>query len=255
MFEGYPFGSIHADHVKMTKFGYHNGLVDQAYTDVMESVCIFTEHAKVFHSPARTPESSLSRQRSPLAVPGIAEIQGAPLPFGLLPENVENVHRPMTAFATWNSGHAIPSQNFKSFGHAEPQAKRARVSSNLSSFVSIPEASERQNMPSSSKVEYNDFPKQAQQEISDIVDSQNENQNLAHNAQSTGQQTTISNWLSTINHQEMHNFNGSQRYRETGVWLSTAPEFQHWRDTSQSSLFWLHGARRFSIQVFSVSNC
>ncbi len=244
IFEGYPFGSIHADHVKMTKFGYHDGVVDQAYTDVMESICIMIDHAKVFHSSQRTLESSLSRQRS---IQGITEVQRSPpLPFGLLPDNMENIHRPMTALASWNSGQATPSQNFKSFGHIGLPKKRARVSSNLSSLAPSSEVSETQNMPFSLKMGRSVNPKETQQEISSIVDSQNADHKMSHTGQLTGQKTRISDWLSTINHQEMHNFNGSRRYRETGVWLSTTSEFQYWRDTSQSSMFWLRGARELS---------
>lgn len=231
----------------MTKFGYHNGLVDQAYTDVMESICVLVDHAKVFHSLARTTESSLSRERSTLTVQGIAESQTSSLPFSLMPDNMENVHRPMTALTTWNSGQAVPSQKFKSFGTAEPPTKRARVSSNLASQVSTLETSKIQDITFSVNVGGSVDPKETQQEISDIVDVQNTNHKTTPAGQSMGQKKMTSDWLSTINHQEMHNFHGSRRYRETGVWLSTNPEFKYWRDTSQSSMFWLHGARRLSI--------
>ena len=70
----------------MTKFGYHSGLVDQAYIDVMGSICIMIDHAKSFHSPARTAESSLSHRVSPLAVQSVAEVQNIPPPFSLLLE-------------------------------------------------------------------------------------------------------------------------------------------------------------------------
>ena len=239
----------------MTKFGYHNGVVDQAYTDVMESICIMIDHAKVFYSSQKTLEPSRSRQRSPLAVQGIEEIQKSPLPSGLLPDNMENIHRPMTALATWNSGHAMPSQNFKSLSNVGLPSKRARISSNFSSLVASSEASEAQNMPISPEIGDGVDPKQIRQKISNIVGSQIADHKMSHTGRPTGQKTMISNWLSNINHQEMHNFKSSRRYRETGVWLSTTPEFQHWRDTSQSSLFWLHGARTLSVQILSVSKC
>lgn len=170
----------------MTKFGYHNGLVDEAYTDVMESICIMIDHAKVFHSSARTAESSVSRQRSPLAGQGIPKIEGFPLPFGLLPDNMENVHRPMTALATWNLGQAMPSQKFKSFGPIGLPSKRARVSSNLSSLVSSSKMNEAQNAPLSLKTGPGINPRETQLEISHIVDSQNANQKLSHAGHSTG---------------------------------------------------------------------
>ena len=214
------------------------------------------DHAKALSFSQGALDSSMSRQRSPLAVQGIEEIKKIPLPSGLLPDNMENIHRPMTALSTWSSGQAMPSQNFKSFGSVGLPTKRARISSDLSSLVASSEASEAQNMPPFSlKIGHGINPKQTQQEISNIVGSQNADHKMGHTRLSTGQKTTISNWLSNINHQEMHNFNGSRRYRETGVWLSTTPEFQYWRDASQSSLFWLHGARKHSFQILSVSSC
>lgn len=240
----------------MTKFGYHNGLVDQAYTDVMESICIMIDHAKSFHFPARTAESSLSHRMSPLAVQGVAEVQKIPPPFSLLPENMENVHREMTAFVTWNSGQAMPSQEFKSFDPVGLPAKRARVSSGPSFLMSSSEVSGEQNMSFPLKAGRSMNPLETQQEISDFVESRYTNHKLSHTGPSTGQKTMISNWLSTINHQEMHNFNGSRRYRETGVWLSATSEFQYWRDRPQSSIFWLHGARRLPLRspVFQIAD-
>ena len=239
----------------MTKFGYHNGVVDQAYTDVMESICIMIDHAKVVYSSQRTLEPSLSRQRSPLAVQGIEEAQKSPLPSGLLPDNMENIHRPMTALATWNPGHAMPSQSFKSFSNVGLPSKRTRFSSRFSSLVASSKVIEAQNMPISLEIGDGVNSKETRQKISNIVGSQIADHKMSHTGRSTGRKTTISNWLSNINHEEMHNFRSSRRYRETGVWLSTSPEFQHWRDTSKSSLFWLHGARRLSVQIPNMSKC
>ena len=160
----------------MTKFGYHNGLVDQAYTDVMESICIMIDHAKIFYPPARTAESSLSHRMSPLAVQGVAaEVQKIPPPFSLLPENMENVHREMTAFVTWNSGQAMPSQEFKSFDPVGLPAKRARLSSSPSFLMSSSEVSGEQNMSFPLKTGRSINPQETQQEISDFVESRNIN--------------------------------------------------------------------------------
>lgn len=239
----------------MTKFGYHHGVVDQAYTNVMESICTMIGHAKLFYSSQGSLELSMSRQRSPLAVQGIEEIQKSSLASGLQPDNMENIHRPMTALATWNSGQASPSRDFKSLGSAGFPTEQSRVSSSLSSLVARSEASEAQPIRRSLKVGHGTNPKETQQEISNIVGSQNADRNMLHTGQSAGQKIKSSNWLSNINHQDMHNFIGPRRYQETGVWLSTTPEFQYWRDTSQSSLFLQHGGRRFFLQILSVSNC
>ena len=209
----------------------------------------------MFYPTQRTLESSPSRQRSPLAVQGLEETQKSSLvPSSLLPDNMENIHRPMTALATWTSGHAMPTQNFKSFSKFGLPAKRARISFSPSSLIASSEASEAQNMPLPLGIGHGVNPTGARQEISNIVDSQNADHKISHPGRSTGQKTRISNWLSNINHEEMHNFKSSRRYRETGVWLSATPKFQHWRDQSQSSLFWLHGARRLSFKTLGVSN-
>lgn len=236
----------------MTKFWYHNGLVDQAYTDVMESVYFMTDHAKKLHSSAGTRGLSLSRKRSPSTVQGISEMEKSLLLSGLMPDNMENLHRPMTALAAWNSGKAVPTQTFKSLGTVGPPAKRARVSSDLSSRVLDSETNEPRNISFPLNVRGSVDPRETQQEISDIIDVRNEN-DMTLTGQSMGQQTRISNWLSPIVHQTMHDSNGSQRYRETGVWLSETPEFKYWRDTSQSSIFWLHGTGRLSFQALMMS--
>ena len=239
----------------MTKFWCHNGLVDQAYTDVMESVYYMTDHAKKLYSSAGTHGISLSRERSPLTVQDIPEIEKSLLLSGLVPDNMENLHRPMTALAAWNSGKAVPTQRFKSLGTLRSSAKRARVSSNLSSRVLDSEMNEAQKISFPLNVRVSVDPRETQQEISNIVDVRNENDMTTLTGQSMGQQTMISNWLSPIVHQNMHESNGSRRYRETGVWLSETPEFKYWRDKSQSSIFWLYGARRLSFQTLIMSAC
>ena len=60
----------------------------------------------------------------------------------------------------------------------------------------------------------------------------------------------ISTWLSEIDHLAMHDFSCSGRYKASGVWLSKAPEFQLWRDSSHSTIFWLHGSRMDSLIFF-----
>ena len=237
----------------MTKFWYHHGLVDQAYTDVMESVYFMTDHAKKLRSSAGTHGLSLSRERSPLTVQGISNMEKSLLLSGLVPDNMENLHRPMTALAAWISGKAVPTQKFKSLGTVGPSAKPARISSNLSSNVLDPETNEAQNIFFPLNVRDSVDPRDTQQGISDIVDVRNENDVTTLTGQSMGQQTMISNWLSPIVHQKEHESNGSRRYRETGVWLSETPEFKYWRDTSQSSIFWLYGARRLSFQTLIMS--
>ena len=215
----------------------------------MESVYFMTDHAKKFRSSAGTHGLLLSRERSLLTVQGIPEMEKSLLLSGLVPDNVANLHRPMTALAAWNSGEAVPTQSFKSLGTVGPSAKRARVSSNLSSRVLDSEMNEAQDTSFPLNVRGSIDPWETQQKISHIVDIRNEHDMTTLTGRSMGQQTMISNWLSPIIHQKMHESNGSQRYRETGVWLSETPEFKFWRDTSQSSIFWLHGARRLSFQT------
>lgn len=221
----------------------------------MQSICMMIGHAKVFYASRGPLALSTSRQGSLSAVQGIEETQSSLLPSALQPDNMENIHRPMTALATWNSGQTLPSRSFKSLGFGGPPTERSGVSSGLSSLIAKSEAIEAQTIRRSLKAGHGANSKETQQEISNIVDSQNADHKILHTGQSAGQKTTISNWLSNINHQEMHNYIGSRRYQETGVWLSMTPEFQHWRDAPQSSLFWLRGAGRSSLHILSVSYC
>ena len=129
----------------------------------------------------------------------------------------------------------------------------AKLFSYLSSRVLDSETNEAQIVAFPLNVRGSVDPRETQQGISDIVDVRNENDMTTLTGQHMGQQTKISNWLSPMNHQSRHDSNGSRRYRETSVWLSKTPEFKYWRNTSQSSIFWLHGTRRLSSQIIRMS--
>lgn len=242
IFEGYPFGSIHANHVKMTKFGYHNGSADQAYVDVMEALSMMIDHAKFFHFPTRRSESLQASNRSQLLLKGIPLIPES-LPVKLVPENLENIHHPMTASAVWNLGHASPSQNFRTLGQRNSVSKQSWNRSSPFSPVSTVRINDEQSVQNESTKASNFAPRGIQAGISQISHTCYPLSQTLGVSESIGRKTNVSDWLSSINHQEMHNSQGSQRYRETGVWLSKAGVFQKWRDSSQSSVFWLHGKR------------
>ncbi|KAL9611172.1 MAG: hypothetical protein Q9167_004157 [Letrouitia subvulpina] len=247
----------------MTKFGSHNGMPDEAYTDVMESICAMVDHARLFHSQAKAHNMPFDHFGTPSALQKDAEIQNSMLPFGLSPGDVDNIYRSLTTLATWNPGTAQPSQHFKSFGPISLPAKRKRESlKSLSPVASFDIGTER-NILDSPESAHLVSTVENRQPVSSKTDPHGEDIKLRQRTESLNQRRLISKWLSPLHHEEMHNFNVSQRYRKTGVWLSTVPSFRNWRDTSQSSIFWLHGARMFDYTLaysrkltnFQVSRC
>ena len=50
--------------------------------------------------------------------------------------------------------------------------------------------------------------------------------------------------LSLDDFEETHNMQFRKRYQHTGQWLLDDPRFINWRDGTQSSLLWCHGARK-----------
>ena len=65
VFEGYPFESIHADHMKIIKFESYDGVPDETYTDVMESIYVMINHSKLFVSSPRALNPLISRYNPP----------------------------------------------------------------------------------------------------------------------------------------------------------------------------------------------
>ena len=239
-------------------------MADEAYIDVMESVCTMIDHAMSFHLQARAPNLSYSRYGTSSTL----QVQDTVPSFGSFPGDIDIIHRYLTAlpmldkmrtlFAncqstiyitfqqpTWSTGAGQPSQHFKSFGPISLPAKRNPASLNSLSPVASFEVGNEQNISHSPQSTPLVFPVETHQGVSNITDSHSEDTNLRQRNESMNQRRLIPKWLSPLNHEEMHNFNLSQRYQQTGIWLSTAPSFRHWRDSSQSSIFWLCGARMF----------
>lgn len=55
----------------------------------------------------------------------------------------------------------------------------------------------------------------------------------------------ILSWLSPDDFEETHEDYYRKRSRKTGQWLLDDPRFIDWRDQTQSSLLWCHGARKW----------
>ena len=51
-------------------------------------------------------------------------------------------------------------------------------------------------------------------------------------------------WLSEDDFEETHNRHYKKRCDKTGQWLLDDPRLISWRDGTQSSLLWCHGARK-----------
>ena len=53
----------------------------------------------------------------------------------------------------------------------------------------------------------------------------------------------ILKWLSPDDFEEVHERHVKKRFPNTGQWLLDDPRFISWRDETQSSILWCHGAR------------
>ena len=209
----------------MTKFGSHGGIADEAYIDVMESICTMIDHAMSFHPQERAPNLSYSRYGTSSTLqegPGVQDT--VPL-LGSFPGDINNIHHHLTALPTWSTGAAQPSQHFKSFGPISLPAKRKQTSLNSLSPVASFEVENEQNISHSPQSAPLAFPVETHQGVSDATDSHSEDTKLHQRNESMNQRRLIPKWLSPLNHEEMHNFNLSQRYQQTGIWLSSAPSF------------------------------
>ncbi|MCJ1465148.1 hypothetical protein MMC07_003764 [Pseudocyphellaria aurata] len=253
IFEGYPFGSIHADHVKMTKFARQNGLVDQGYEDILESICMMIGHAKDMQNSIEGAELVSSRQRFPLSIEGSRPVRGSLLPQKLLPSDSGNIHQPMTATAVWKMVQATSSNEFLARFQTRFVQKSFPLPTRIYSGFSSDGGQERKSAGGSVLGASQPTEMADSREIFEIAEQQSHVETPRLTSQTADQKhvATISDWLSNINHQEMHNFKSSERYHKTGVWISKDVGFQNWRDTSQSSVFWLHGSAGSGKSVLS----
>ena len=60
----------------------------------------------------------------------------------------------------------------------------------------------------------------------------------------------ILRWLSEGDFEETHDRHYKKRCKDTGQWLLEDPRLISWRDGTQSSLLWCHGARKFTFPCF-----
>lgn len=236
----------------MAKFWQRNGVVDPRYDDVMETISVMIIHALGSNFSRREPEPGFAPQIQSL----LAESSNTPEQISALQKTAARVtdtgsmgriHDLLVAAAGsagWTNSHAIPSEHFSTAFRVLTISKiplrRVRNLLRIASFYKIREQSEETPLlESSARV-------QAHGEILELVTQQHKEESFLLRSQSDVQEheSHLLNWLSKINHQEMHNFNICKPYRETGVCISKSLEFQSWRDASRSCLFWLNGARK-----------
>lgn len=236
----------------MAKFWQRNGIVDPRYDDVMETISVMIIHALGSNFSKREPEPAFAPQSRSL----LAESSTTPEQITALhetaarvtdTESMGRIHELLVSAAGsagWTNPHAIPSENFSRAFQRPSVSKlplrRVRNLLRVATFNKIREQSEETPLLESSA------PVAAHGEILELVTQQHKEESFLLRSQSDVQEheSHLLNWLSTINHQEMHNFNICKPYRETGVSISKSLEFQSWRDASRSCLFWLNGARK-----------
>lgn len=163
--------------------------------------------------------------------------------------SIERIHGLLIAApasTVWTNAHATPSEHFSAAFHlrsfSKIPLKRLRNLLRVTSLYDYREQSEETPLMEKSAPATTNHG-----EILELVTQQHKEEGFLLRSQSDVQEHEfhLLNWLSNINHQQMHNFNNIYKpYRETGVWISKSPEFQSWRDASRSCLFWLNGARK-----------
>ena len=227
----------------MTKFSCRNGHVDQGYEDLLESICVMVDHAKGMQRQTGAAGLISARQRFHLSIEGNGSFQGSLFAPELLPANLKCIHQPMTANAVWKMAQATSSGDFLAHFQTRFVAKTSLLPKRTSSSLSSHEENERKSMEDLVSAASKPTEMADSRKLSEIAEEQSREGIPRLKSRPTDQKqvATILDWLSAINHQEMHNFHASERYHKTGVWISKDAEFQNWRDTSQSSVFWLHG--------------
>ena len=62
-------------------------------------------------------------------------------------------------------------------------------------------------------------------------------------------------WISQIPHESDHEFARRDRLDGSGEWLLEREECKEWRNTSSSTIFWLHGIRRSASSAIGLVSC
>lgn len=237
----------------MAKFWSRNGVVDPRYRDVMETISVMIIHASNSGFSTREPEPALAPHiRSfPAESTTPTEQMTALLTTAARVTNtgsmgiINELLAAAPVSAIWTNSHTIPSEHFSAAFHMRSISNiplpRLRSVLRVKFFHKNREQSEETPLLEKSASAPAD-----RNEILELVQQQHREESSLLRSQSDLQEHEIHllNWLSNINHQEMHNFNICNRYRETGVCISKYPEFQSWRNASRSCLFWLNGARK-----------
>ena len=247
----------------MAKFWQRNGVVDPRYDDVMETISVMIMHALASNFSRREPEPIIATQTRSLPAESrttteqITALQTTTVRV-INTRSMGRIYEPWVkaaVSAVWTNSHAIPSEYFSAAFHMRSFSKiplgRLRNLLRIENYYGSREQSEETPLMEES------VPATANHgEILELVTQQHREESSLLRSQSDVQEHEIHvlNWLSNINHQEMHNFNTYKPYRETGVCLSKSPEFQSWRDASRSCLFWLNGARKIFFPSFLKTN-
>jgi len=212
------------------------GSRDPGYIDVMEWLCALVGHAGQFTTPFSHQHTAQTHSPQSSTPP----ITDERLSYKLIPDDFGSIHEKYTAKANWNMTAIAASKDFLAFG--KPRGLSKSKKRKLGSNTAIDILEETMELPSKQT-------KLVSTRISERRQSLRRRRSLEFPAielQSPEQVRIkeISTWLSDIDHQAMHNFSSSERYKESGVWLSDTKEFQNWRDSSLSTIFWLHGSRK-----------
>lgn len=71
----------------------------------------------------------------------------------------------------------------------------------------------------------------------------------------SSERLNILEWISGIHYEENHNFARKGHTNGTGVWLLQHKRYREWRESSASTILWLHGDRAYYCVSVSESAC
>lgn len=79
------------------------------------------------------------------------------------------------------------------------------------------------------------------EELKTPFDTMTETMSVVYDQLEENKLVKISDWLSTIQHENYHSAIQNGRLKSSGKWLLTNPIFRRWKSSNESTLLWIHG--------------
>jgi hypothetical protein len=226
----------------MTKFSSRR---DPGYVEIKD--WIFALIYQAVSNSGNLSRSPLPEEGLAVSRPSVTNAVNERMLHQLIPDNFEGIHRQVTATAIWNMKNISPSYEFMALTQ-RPLPTKSEQKGTISHVTSIDTVNDLiEDVEASKRTRLSEMLPNRQKTAGENSSSQRntgglQSDNVEFRLPERQQRIEeVSNWLSDIDHQKMHDFSSSKRYKDSGVWLSKAASFQAWRDSSHSTIFWLRG--------------